>query len=173
MNNRGTKMARAGVPRRRILRVRIQDSVMKFGYARTFANRPGGEMPAPPREKPTPALPRPPACRVRSGPIGKCIFRLLGDFRIWFGYLERRQATHNRLLGIRWASQECSLSFDRRCLYDNGREGHSRVSLGSGRCLLGRISDLEPKWPKVSKANCLTSCGFWLRRRACCRSASC
>ncbi len=62
---------------------------MKSGYAWTF-----GEAPAP--EKRTPSLPRPPAGPRNSNwaasPRRAC-FRLLGGFRIRFGYLERPQAT--------------------------------------------------------------------------------
>jgi hypothetical protein len=36
---------------REALRVRMQDSVMKFGYACTFTGKPRGETPAPPPEK--------------------------------------------------------------------------------------------------------------------------
>ncbi len=58
---------------------------MKFGYAWTF-----GEAPAP--EKRTPSLPRLPAGLRNSNwaasPRRAC-FRLLGGFRIRFGYLER------------------------------------------------------------------------------------
>ena len=61
---------------------------MKFGYAWTF-----GEAPAP--EKRTPSLPRPPAGLRNSNwaasPRRAC-FRVLGGFRIRFGYLERPQA---------------------------------------------------------------------------------
>src|SRR5208337_414758 len=61
---------------------------MKFGYAWTF-----GEAPAP--EKRTPSLPRPPAGLRNSNwaasPRRAC-FRLLGRFRIRFGYLERPPA---------------------------------------------------------------------------------
>ena len=61
---------------------------MKFGYAWTF-----GEARAP--EKRTPSLPRPPAGPRNSNwaasPRRAC-FRLLGGFRIRFGYLERPQA---------------------------------------------------------------------------------
>src|SRR5271157_3491633 len=66
---------------------------MIFGYACTFASRPRGETPAPPPKMRTPALPLLPACRALSGQIGKCIFYLLGAFRIWFGYLEHLQTT--------------------------------------------------------------------------------
>ena len=45
------------------------------------------------RKKRTSALPRLPACRALSRQIGKCIFCLLGAFRIWFGYLEHLQIT--------------------------------------------------------------------------------
>ena len=62
---------------------------MKFGYAWTF-----GEAPAP--EKRTPSLPRLPAGLRNSNwaasPRRAC-FRVLGGFRIRFGYLERRLAT--------------------------------------------------------------------------------
>ena len=66
---------------------------MTFGYACRFGSRPRGETPAPPPEKRTSALPLLPACRVLSGQIGKCIFCLLGAFRIWFGYLEHPQTS--------------------------------------------------------------------------------
>ena len=66
---------------------------MKFGYAWTF-----GEAPAP--EKRTPSLPRPPAGLRNSNwaasPRRAC-FRVLGGFRIRFGYLERAQATQREL----------------------------------------------------------------------------
>ncbi len=59
---------------------------MKFGYAWTFGEEP---------EKRTPSLPRPPAGLRNSNwaasPRRAC-FRLLGGFRIRFGYLERPQA---------------------------------------------------------------------------------
>ena len=60
-----------------MLRVRMQDSVMKFGYACTFSGKPRGEPPAPPPAKRTSALPRLPVCRALSRQIGKCIFRAM------------------------------------------------------------------------------------------------
>ena len=85
---------------------------MRFGHAWTFVNKPRGETPAPPPEKPPPVLPRPPACRALSGQIGKCIFRaMLAVFRtgrrqyLAFGehvpgpdapHLAAQQKQHNR-----------------------------------------------------------------------------
>ena len=64
---------------REVLGVRMQDSVMKFGYACTFSGKPRGEPPAPPPEKRTSALP---VCRALSRQMGKCIFRaMLAAFR--------------------------------------------------------------------------------------------
>ncbi len=92
---------------REVLRVRMQDSVMKFVYACTFIGKPRGQTPAPPPEKRTTALPRLPACRALSRQIGKCIFRtMLAAFRTG-----RRQhlafGEHTRLRRTKHAMKLC------------------------------------------------------------------
>ena len=68
LDNTRTKRARAGIPRRKVLRVRLKDSVMKFGYAWTSVNKTRGETPAPPEER-APAVPRRRLARgIRIGP---------------------------------------------------------------------------------------------------------
>jgi hypothetical protein len=57
-------MSALGGVRRDVLRVWMQDGVMKSGYACTFPNKPRGETPAPPAENRALALPRPLEYRV-------------------------------------------------------------------------------------------------------------
>jgi hypothetical protein len=128
---------------------------MKFGYAWTFVNKPRGERPAPP-EKRTPALPRPPACRldrgIRIGPprSGEACAGQLGGARIWFGYLERRVSTRRehaclpegtaKHRGICWRTQECLLRFKRTRHYASRH--HVKIRYISRR----RLSWLMTAW---------------------------
>ena len=57
MADKKNKEARAGILRRKGLRVGLWESVMKLGYAWTSVDKPRGETLAPPPEKRAPALP--------------------------------------------------------------------------------------------------------------------
>jgi hypothetical protein len=93
MLNNKNKEARARILRRKGLRVRMWESVMKLGYEWISVNKPRGETPAPPPEKRAPALP--PRRLARGIGIGPPLANWLVSAcwegsKNWFGYLEGR-----------------------------------------------------------------------------------